>query len=524
MDQRLQFREHVATAAEKGFRAVLGLKRLKGLTPGVARQLFMATVAPTVDYAASVWCSLTKHGTVAPWIIRALNPIQRGAAQAIIGVYRYAALAIAESEAGIETTCIRLRKHIYRHWINCHTLPRTHPFWECRQLASYQSNGTLSPFKRFFNFSSPPLHMETIHPVVARPWKPRLRQFIEETAEPQEGQLNPGANPQQTHHRIMIYTHGSMQGGDIKIGLIIQVNGTTADRWSMTVGKKDQLNLYYVQLGAIYEAARYVETIIAKITIPASAIWTTIVTNNLSALQSLAKPRYQSGQDLIRRITICILHIAGTGMKIRLQWLPSSDDSQGLQQAIHLSQRAEPPENPGLIPRWAQACLKSSLWRIARTRLEEQGKENFRREKHGQFTRSLDSALPGTHTRHLYDKRTRLEASILAQLRTGCSRLNQSLFRINRAESDQCSCQEDIESTEHFLFHCKQWDELRQPMIQAMGDRFGDLSYALGGRSSRLNAEGKPVDGTAAGWKPNMEIVKVVLNFAVKTKRLSVEN
>jgi hypothetical protein len=32
------------------------------------------------------------------------------------------------------------------------------------------------------------------------------------------------------------------------------------------------------------------------------------------------------------------------------------------------------------------------------------------------------------------------------------------------------------------LLHYKQWDYLRQPMIHAMGEGFGDLSYALAGR------------------------------------------
>lgn len=197
-----------------------------------------------MDYAASVWCSLTKHGTVSPWIIRSFNPIQQSASQAIIGLYRYAALAIAESEANIDTNCIRLRKHIYRHWINCHTLPRTHAFWECRQLATYQTIGTVSPFKRCSNFCSPPLHMETIQPGAPRPWKPRIRQFIDQIGESRENQITLAATPEQSQRRIVIYTHGSLNG-NITIGLVIQVSGTTSGWWSMTVGSEDHLNLYY---------------------------------------------------------------------------------------------------------------------------------------------------------------------------------------------------------------------------------------------------------------------------------------
>lgn len=60
-------------------------------------------------------------------------------------------------------------------------------------------------------------------------------------------------------------------------------------------------------------------------------------------------------------------------------------------------------------------------------------------------------------------------------------------------------------------------------MIRAMEGRFGDLSYALGGRSTRLDSEGKPIDGPVEVWKTNVEVVKVVLKFMIQTKRLTVE-
>ncbi|KAJ5413878.1 hypothetical protein N7509_000505 [Penicillium cosmopolitanum] len=42
----------------------------------------------------------------------------------------------------------------------------------------------------------------------------------------------------------------------------------------------------------------------------------------------------------------------------------------------------------------------------------------------GQFTRQLDSALPGPHMKMLHDNLEREKAPILAQLRTGHARLN----------------------------------------------------------------------------------------------------
>lgn len=55
MDDGLRYQKHMARAAEKGLTTAMSLRRLKMLSPKVARQLFMATVAPAMDYASNVW-------------------------------------------------------------------------------------------------------------------------------------------------------------------------------------------------------------------------------------------------------------------------------------------------------------------------------------------------------------------------------------------------------------------------------------------------------------------------------------
>ena len=69
----------------------------------------------------------------------------------------------------------------------------------------------------------------------------------------------------------------------------------------------------------------------------------------------------------------------------------------------------------------------------------------------------IPTALPGKHTRRLYDSFKRGEANVLAQLRTGMIRLNGYLYRIEAAESDQCDCGQARETVEHFLFRCIKW-------------------------------------------------------------------
>ncbi|KAI1839399.1 hypothetical protein JX266_014390 [Neoarthrinium moseri] len=49
MDRQLRFKEQLANAATKGLKTAMALRRLRLLAPKVARQLFVATVAPAVN-------------------------------------------------------------------------------------------------------------------------------------------------------------------------------------------------------------------------------------------------------------------------------------------------------------------------------------------------------------------------------------------------------------------------------------------------------------------------------------------
>lgn len=48
MDAKLKYKEHIARAASKGLEATMELRRLRGLSPSTARQLFTSTVAMTI--------------------------------------------------------------------------------------------------------------------------------------------------------------------------------------------------------------------------------------------------------------------------------------------------------------------------------------------------------------------------------------------------------------------------------------------------------------------------------------------
>jgi hypothetical protein len=103
MDSKLKYREHMARAASKGLGAVIELRRLKGLSPATARQLFSATVTPVVDYTFNVWRHECRYKSAIP-----INRVQKIGAQAIVGTFMTVATSVAEAEATIPTVEDRL--------------------------------------------------------------------------------------------------------------------------------------------------------------------------------------------------------------------------------------------------------------------------------------------------------------------------------------------------------------------------------------------------------------------------------
>ena len=127
MDSELRYEEHIKEAATRGLRAAMGLRRLKMLTPRTARQLFVATVAPTMDYASNVW-SHRRGWRKTKW----LNEAQKMGAQAITGAFKTVSVAVAEAEAGILPIGERHAQAGTRLYVNMQTLPKTHPLTTLR--------------------------------------------------------------------------------------------------------------------------------------------------------------------------------------------------------------------------------------------------------------------------------------------------------------------------------------------------------------------------------------------------------
>ncbi|KAJ6438012.1 endonuclease/exonuclease/phosphatase [Purpureocillium lavendulum] len=131
----------------------------------------------------------------------------------------------------------------------------------------------------------------------------------------------------------------------------------------------------------------------------------------------------------------------------------------------------------------------------------------------GRYSQRIDTALPGQHTRAIYDALNAKESRILIQLRTGKCRLNRYLHSIRAVRTDQCSCGQAAETVERFLFRCTRWNSEREGMTRYNRTKMGNLSFFLGGKSGS--------DGER--WQPDMAAVRTTIKFAMATGRLDAD-
>ncbi|KAJ6090904.1 hypothetical protein N7499_003618 [Penicillium canescens] len=471
MDTKLKYKEHIARAASKGLEAAMELRRLRGLSPATARQLFTSTVAPVVDYASNVWMHACKDKAMGP-----INRIQRGS-----------------RGGGPPCHCSTPFLETSREDVDGHTLPETNPL-----------RRNTARIKKFRRYHRSPLYqvadalkniemetLETINPFTLAPWEVRVQAGVEVTPQP----------PTVPGGLMQIATSSSARNELVGFGLAIErqpprYRKLKLQTLSVTLGARAEQNPFSAELAAMAHALNMV--------VGLKDYRITLLTSNKAAALTLRNPRQQSGQEFVSQLYKSMRKLRRNGNQINIRWISTSEDNK-LRGLAKEQARAATQEDA--LPQERVPRMKSTTLNIARSQAVP---SNDLPVNVGRHAKRVDAALPGKHTRQLYDRLSWKEASVLAQLRTGMARLNGYLYRIKVADTDQCACGQARETVEHFLFRCQKWTAHRTELLQCTNTHRGNISFFLGGKSTSDDQK----------WTPNLEAVRTSIRFAIATGRL----
>ena len=282
-----------------------------------------------------------------------------------------------------------------------------------------------------------------------------------------------------------------------------------------TIGTEQRQNVYVAELYAIYQALLTIRPyVIAHPEARTRPFY--LYCDSQAALKAVAHPRQQSGQFILHRILAEIDTIwRYTGVVVQLRWVPSHAGVVPNEVAHELSrlaiERHRTPQHTSL-PRLLTTARHEATVLSMKTEISRRDQEFFRRH--------TDQAMPRGNIGVLYDTLNKRDASSLSQLRTGKCRLNSYLARIGATESDICECGREAETVTHYLFRCPRWDGIRRNLQVHAYTRWGDYAYCLGAWNDRRDLDGKLIDGEKTQWRPDMKMVKKVLEFVRATQRL----
>lgn len=131
----------------------------------------------------------------------------------------------------------------------------------------------------------------------------------------------------------------------------------------------------------------------------------TIFTRNLAAVQAIHKPNIQSGQVSITQIYDATRTLRGRGCSVRMVWCPAENNDL-VDKAKKAARKATAV---GSVPTKPFYQARST---VTNRTVREQGRRKKLPAEVGKYTQKMDTALPGTHTKGLYNALTRPEAII----------------------------------------------------------------------------------------------------------------
>jgi hypothetical protein len=148
LDSGLTMNEHVSKAVAKAIGKCMALRMIRGVRPAQMRQMYIAAVVPTTDYAASTWYAPSRIGFKKHVV--ALERVQRLGARLILRAYEPVAMLVLQSEAKLQSVSERLYERVSNHMTKLCSLAPDHPLQRCISWWPPQGSAFPSPLRVVF--------------------------------------------------------------------------------------------------------------------------------------------------------------------------------------------------------------------------------------------------------------------------------------------------------------------------------------------------------------------------------------
>jgi ribonuclease HI/exonuclease III len=483
MDNGLNWRDHIQHIQQKASKSLAALSALASSTWGAnvatLRLVYRAMIVPRILYACSAWFTARRHrptGQVYKSKSRTahlLTPVQRRAAQIIMGAFRTTAANAVEVEAHLLPIDQGMERNSLHSALRMLSCPAYNPL-----RADPTDNGQ-SPLHhharllhKHYGIDQAQLEYRRAH--VVTPWWRPPQVIIDDSAE--------GATTRHNHistqdNITCLYTDGSGIDGHVGSAAIMLTTPNIPDspilqQRTEYMGKDTEKTVYAAELQGIHLALQILHT--PRETRTTKAV---IFADNQSALKTIRNPGNTSGQYILAALLQLMDEVAKT-TEIELRWIPAhhgipgneaADKTakeaarQGTNPALTLPTRRprhnrgrqqEPPQTTMLLTK-AKHTINQALqkdWEVLWT--------------HGRHGRTLHrlGTKPDKKTLQLHQNLPRPISSVITQMRTDKIGLAAYLHSIDKAETGRCSCNYGEQTVEHVLLKCRQWVTEREEM------------------------------------------------------------
>ena len=487
-------------------------KTTSGLRPKDARQLYMTVSVPAFTYGAEVWFTpLSKpggtgklKGSVA--ITSKLRSTQRKAAKTITGALSTAAGDTLDIHANLFPTDLLFSKILFRSAVRLCSLPKSHPLHEAIQKAARRKvKRHRSPIHNLLSLcKTTPEKVETVSAVRRSPgYKVAFTTHICSSKD----QALEIAEDIERKHPIQVFCDGSGYEGGIGASAVLYENNRVAKTLHYFLGSEREHTVYEAEGIGIVMALHLLKNRNRQITRPLSicsdsqALLKALDNQHphpghyiLDKIHDLAEDLHGKQDGLLNRADRRVAIEAGLPWKgrtkdvidLQLHWVPGHCDFARNERADVEAKKAAQglSSDVKLLPTFMRKNLPASISALRQNHHQtilKNWKRRWKRSPRYKLLRSIDKSAPSKKYLKLVQGLDRRQASLLTQLRTGHSCLNQHLFRIRKVESPVCPhCRGiTVETVKHFLIDCPFYRHERHILQTRLKRNAASVSFLL---------------------------------------------